>query len=39
MFSFTVPEFIFVCVVGAFGVSLILFPSFRKQLIGGRQIV
>ncbi len=38
MFSFTVPEFIFVCVVGAFGVSLILFPSFRKQLgslVGG----
>ncbi len=38
MFSFTIPEFTVICVGVAFFGSLILFPSFRKQLgslIGG----
>ena len=38
MFSFTVPEFAFLCACVAFVGSLILFPSFRKQLgslVGG----
>ena len=32
MFSFTIPEFVVVCVGGAFVICLILFPSFRQQL-------
>lgn len=38
MFSFTVPEFAFICAIVAFVGSLILFPSFRKQfgsMVGG----
>ena len=32
MFSFTIPEFVVICVGVAFVIILILFPSFRQQL-------
>lgn len=32
MFSFTIPEFVVICVGGVFVIILILFPSFRQQL-------
>lgn len=38
MFHLTIPEFVVICISGVFVISLILFPSFRKQLkslIGG----
>ena len=33
MFSFTIAEFVVICVGVAFVIILILFPSFRQQLI------
>lgn len=32
MFSLTIPEFVVICVSGAFVISLILFPSWREQI-------
>ncbi len=32
MFSFTIPEFVVICVGGAFVICLVLFPSFREQI-------